>query len=97
VLLNAITDPLTLNSDVGAVAGQLYSKANIYCSAVATKVDNTGASLDDTATAFAGYKYTVTVRGYRPSNIRVLPKIVPSGVTAGTFASSVTSVQGPSD
>lgn len=32
---------------------------------IATKLDNTGAALDDAATTFAGYKYTITFDSHR--------------------------------
>lgn len=32
---------------------------------VTTKLDNTGEALDDSATQFAGYKYTITFDSHR--------------------------------
>lgn len=53
---------------------------------IATKLDNTGAALDDAATVFAGYKYTITFDSHRGTvQYRALPKIISSTLNGGTI------------
>ncbi|CAD8161606.1 unnamed protein product [Paramecium octaurelia] len=74
------------------------SGAPYYITVTSTKLDNTGNPLDDTATSFAGYKYTITFDSHRGQpKYRALPKIVQSTLSGGVIASTVECIQEPAD
>lgn len=57
---------------------------NYLVTVTITKLDNTGNELEEIATSFAGYKYTITFDSHRGGTLyRALPKIVSSTLRGG--------------
>lgn len=57
---------MSASSTVSTIKSAIQNCGGNYLVTVtATKLDNTGAPLDDAATEFAGYKYTITFDSHR--------------------------------
>lgn len=55
-----------MTSSIAAIENAIeYCGGSYLVTVTATKLDNTGAPLDDSVTVFAGYKYTITFDSHR--------------------------------
>jgi HJR/Mrr/RecB family endonuclease len=67
-------------------------------SVIRTKLDNSGAELADSATAYAGFKYAITFKSHRGTvEYRAIPTIVESTLSGGTVVTTIDRTQEPLD